>query len=126
MPMALRIVAALPGALFLIMGLNWAINPAGAADGLGMALLEGVARSTQIGDIGAFFIGLGSMIILGVITLQKQWFYAASILLGCAALLRTLAWAAHDAPFTADAIVVEVIATVLMLVAASRCPTPRH
>lgn len=122
MHIALRVCAALPGALFMIMGLNWAIDPQAAAAGLGMALLDGAARSAQIGDIGAFFIGLGCMILLGVVTLQKQWFYAAGLLLGGAATMRLLAWIAHGAPFTADAIAVEVVATILMLVAASRCP----
>jgi len=47
-----RITAALPGVLLAISGVGWLSDPATAAEGLGMPLLEGIGRSTQIGDFG--------------------------------------------------------------------------
>ena len=44
------------GALLLLIGARWLIDPAGAAAGLDLPLLEGAARSTQIGDLAAFFL----------------------------------------------------------------------
>ena len=44
-----NILTYLIGALFLLMGLQWLIDPTSAADGLGMVLLSGHGLSTQIG-----------------------------------------------------------------------------
>ena len=42
------------------------------------ALLEGVGLSTQIGDLGSFFITVGAMTLIGAITTTRHWFYAPS------------------------------------------------
>ena len=69
------------GAFFLINGLQWIIAPARIAEQLGMPLLEGVGLSTQIGDMGSFFITVGAMTLIGAITTTRHWFYAPSMLL---------------------------------------------
>ena len=51
-----RLVGGLFGAFFTLMGLRWAFDPSSAAESLGMVLLDGNALSTQIGDLGSFFI----------------------------------------------------------------------
>jgi hypothetical protein len=53
--MAWRVIAGIIGALFLVNAAGWLVNPLSASVGLGMPLLDGVARSTQIGDIGGLF-----------------------------------------------------------------------
>ena len=105
----LRIVAGLFGVLFLINGLQWIIAPASIAAQLGMPLLEGVGLSTQIGDMGSFFITVGAMTLIGALTQTRHWFYAPSMLLLVAALYRTLSAAFYGAPFVMSAIVVEVV-----------------
>ena len=55
MQKTVRIVVALPGVLMFFSALQWLFSPQQAAEALGMQLLEGVARSTQIGDLGSFF-----------------------------------------------------------------------
>ena len=60
-----RIVAALPGLVMLLLGVGWVTDPAGAAEGLGMPLLEGAGRSTQIGDFGSFFLAGFVMVVMG-------------------------------------------------------------
>ena len=85
MKRVLKIVAGLFGVFFALMGLRWVFDPSSAAESLGMVLLDGNALSTQIGDLGSFFITVGVMTLIGVITQTRHWFYAPSMLLLVAA-----------------------------------------
>ena len=119
----LRIVAGLVGVLFFLNGLQWIISPANVAASLGMPLLEGVGLSTQIGDLGSFFITVGAMTLIGAITSTRHWFYAPSMLLLVAALYRTLSTLLYGAPFVMSAIVVEVSVGLFLIFAGSRIET---
>jgi len=116
----LRVIAGLAGTLFFLNGLQWIINPASIAESLGMPLLQGVGLSTQIGDLGSFFITVGAMTLIGAITTSRHWFYAPSMLLLVAALYRTLSTVLYDAPFVISAIVVEVSLGLFLIFAGSR------
>lgn len=116
----LRIVIALPGLMFLAMGIRWLIDPAAAAETLGMPLLDGVGRSSQVGDMASFFITLGSMILIGSATQKSPWLYGGAMLLGFAAISRTLAALMHDAAMATDMIGFEVVIAALLLFAARR------
>ena len=116
----LRVVAGLLGALFFVMGLQWILSPAHIAESLGMPLLEGVGLSTQIGDLGSFFITVGAMTLIGAITTTRHWFYAPSMLLLVAALYRTLSTLLYGAPFVISAIAVEVVVGLFLIFASSR------
>jgi hypothetical protein len=116
----LRVVTVLPGILFVVIGVGWIIDPASAAAGVGMPLLEGVGRSTQIGDLGAFFLTMGLLILVGVTTLKRVWFYPPMMLLGLAATFRIIAWLVHGAALAASMIAVEVIVTTLLFVSTIR------
>ena len=116
----LRIVAGLIGILFFLNGLQWIINPANVAESLGMPLLEGVGLSTQIGDLGSFFITVGAMTVIGAITTTRHWFYAPSILLLVAALYRTLSTLLYGAPFAMSAIVVEIVVGLFLIFVSSK------
>lgn len=117
---SLRIVAFALGGVFLLNGAGWVFRPGSAAEGLGMALPDGMARSTMIGDVGAFFFGAATLILLGAATRRAHWLRAAALLFGYAAALRTLAWAAHGAAFAGGFIGIEVAVTGLLLFLASR------
>lgn len=99
MKILFRILAGLFGVFFVLIGLRWAFDPSSAANSLGMILLDGEALSTQIGDLGSFFITVGVMTLIGVITKTPHWFYAPSMLLLVAALYRSLATLMYGAPF---------------------------
>ena len=114
----LNVLVALVGVLFLLSGLRWLFDPTAAAATLGMPLLDGVGRSTQIGDMAAFFLTLGLLIMMGLVTAHRLWFYPACMLLGLAAFGRILAWAAHDA-----LIAVELLITAFLLFASRRLAT---
>ena len=87
-----------------------------------MPLLDGLGRSTQVGDFAAFFLATAALVALGVVQSKRHWFQAAALLLGCAAVMRTLAWAIHDAEFAARFVAIEVVMAALLLVAASKAP----
>lgn len=116
----LRILVALPAIFFILVGVRWAVDPGGAAATLGMELQDGLGRSTQIGDIGGFFLATGMMMLGGLVTAQRPWFYAPALLLALIAVFRILAWLAHDAALAIPAIVVELsVAAILMFAASS-------
>lgn len=114
----LRFAATLLGIGFTLQGIGWLIAPARAADGLGMTLLDGLGRSTQIGDFAAFFIAVGLCILIGMRARRPGLLRVAAGILACAAFGRAVAWAAHGAAFAALFIVVEIAASLLLLATA--------
>lgn len=117
MAKALRILTAILGVFFLVQGAGFHIDAATAAEGLGMPLFEdGIARSTQVGDISAFFIATGAMILLAAYTQKRSWFYPPIMLIGGAALFRSLA-VFQGAAFATQFIVPEIIMTVILVAA---------
>lgn len=117
---ALRIISGLFGLLFGISFLNWLLAPAAAAEMLGMPLLDGVGRNTQIGDFTAFFFTLTVLIGAGLWRRQAEPLFIACLLLGSAALFRLLAALLHDATLAPVSVGVEVVASVVLL-AYARC-----
>lgn len=120
MKLLLRVLVTLPAILFIVTGLRWAIDPGGAAAALGMTLLDGIGRSSQIGDVGAMFLSMGTMMLIALITAKRTWFYAPALLLSLIAVYRVLAWLVHDAALAMDMIVVELVVAVILLIAASK------
>jgi hypothetical protein len=116
----LRVLVALAGIFFVVMGLRWLVDPAGAGAELGMVLLDGVGRSTQIGDMAAFFLALGMMILVGVITSERRWFHVPALMLLGAAIFRVLAWLFHDAALAGQMIGLELVVACLLLFGSSR------
>lgn len=119
----LRALVTLGGVVFTIQGLLWLGAPARAAEGLGMPLLDGIGRSTQIGDLAAFFLVAGGTMLLGARPGRAALLYVPAALFACAALGRSLAWLAHDAGFAGVFIGVE-LALAALLVAAARAAGP--
>lgn len=116
----LRILVTLPGIFFVVIGLGWLVVPAQVAPELGMPLLEGVGRSTQIGDLAVLFLSLGMMLLLAVITSRRHWFYVPALMLLGAASFRVIAWLLHDAAFAGQLVALEFGVACLLLFAASR------
>ena len=55
--MVAKILSGLVGLIMLSTTVNWIFDPAGAAASLGMnTILDGIGRSTLIGDFTAFFL----------------------------------------------------------------------
>lgn len=121
----IHVIVALSGILFVIIGFRWLVAPARVAKSLGMPLLEGLGRSSQIGDFGAFFTAGGIMILTGAIRQKRPWLYAPAMMFCFAALFRTLSWLIQGAAFAGSLIAVELVLTALLLFAASRLPSER-
>ena len=120
MSQGIRIVSALPGVLLTLIGIQWLIQPATAAESLGLPLLEGVARNSQIGDLASFFLCSGAMFLLGAVRLERRWFQMAAMLMGVTAICRIWAALFHATPFPMELIGPEVVMAGLALFAASR------
>lgn len=118
--MPFRIVVGVFGAFFLLQGIQWLATPGAAAEALGMPLLEGAARSTQVGDLSGFFLCLGGFALYGAYAQNPSYVRAAGCLVGIVAITRTIAWAFHDATFATFFIGVEVVSGVTLLLLASR------
>lgn len=115
----LRIAVTAVGVLFVLQGLAWIIDPAQAAAGLGMPLLDGLGRSTQVGDFAAFFLVLGGTIVAGSRPGRAGMLRLPAVMFGTAALGRTLAWLLHDAAFATLFIGIELAVAALLVKAAS-------
>jgi len=117
----LVVLNAFNGILFVAIGLLWVISPykAGANFGI-LEISEGLGRSSLIGDVGSYFFCIGLMMILAAYTLRSIWFYAPAMLLGVTALFRVISWAAHDATFATQFIIIEILLITLLLVTSKR------
>ena len=60
------------------------------------------------------------MMILAAYTLRSIWFYAPAMLLAVTALFRVISWAAHDATFATQFIIIEILLITLLLVTSKR------
>ena len=114
-----RGITVLPGVLFGVMAIRWLADPADAADALGMELMTGVGLSSQMGDVGGFFLGGATMCLVGVITLNKTWLQGAALLALSAALYRIVGALVYGAEFATAPILVEIAMTGWLLYAAS-------
>ena len=117
----LVVLNAVNGILFIAIGLLWVISPyeAGANFGI-LEISEGLGRSSLIGDVGSYFFCIGLMMILAAYTLRNIWFYAPAMLLAVTALFRVISWAAHDATFATQFIIIEILLITLLLVTSKR------
>lgn len=116
----LPLVILLLGAFFALQGLRWLVDPAAAAAGLGMPLLDGLARSTQIGDLSTFFLVAGGTMMLGSRPGRARLLYVPAALIGGAAVTRTLAWALQGADFAWLFITIELVVGATLLAGAQR------
>ncbi len=111
----LTLLTALLALLLLSIAARWLIDPSGTAQSFGFVLGDGLGRSTQIGDLAAFFSVAGGAALFGLFKRLAPYLYTAAALVGLTAIFRTAAWAAHDAAFASQAIIIEVITFVVFL-----------
>jgi hypothetical protein len=119
----MRLLVVLLGAGFLLQGLVWIVAPGRAAESLGMPLLDGLGRSTQIGDFAAFFLTAGATMLVGSRPGRARLLLVPAGMFAAAAIVRMLAWLVHGAAFADAFIPVEVVAAVLLAIAARRDAT---
>ena len=115
-----RVISGLIGLTMLYFAYKWIVDPASAAEALKMTLVEGpgetnLGMNTQIGDFTSFFFTAGIMACIGAYRNEHVWLYGTISLLGSAAVFRTYAGLMHGADFLTDAIVLEVVMSLLLL-----------
>ncbi len=113
--MAVRILGAIAEFPMIANGFGWIQNPAQTAESLGMPLLDGMGRSTQIGDFTSFFLSAALLALYGVLRKSSGACFAAALLLGLAAVGRLLATALHNAPLAGLFIGVEIVLAVVWI-----------
>ena len=87
MEKTLQIVSGALSAILLVIALRWVFDPAGAAESLQLIFMEGAGRNSLIGDVGAFFFGMGGFAAFGVWKKRPEFLFAAAFLIGAAAAL---------------------------------------
>ena len=118
--MIYRVIAGLIGALMAATAWGWLLDPETAAGNLGMTYMDGIGRSTLVGDMSAFFVFLVAMCVMGAITKVGHYLHSAGLLLLLAAFFRTLAWVVHGAGFATTFIVLEVVCAALLFVSGTK------
>ena len=102
----LRTLTGLAGLGALIMGGMWWYQPETAAGLLGASLLDGTGRSAQIGDSGAFFIGVGVLLLWGAVRQHAVFVLIGGCLVGLVAPGRILSSTLHNGALTTPEVVV--------------------
>lgn len=121
----LRLIVKLLGVFFALQGVGFLVAPQRMVESLGMPLLAGVGRSTQLGDFAAFFLVAGIGMVIGSRPGNARALLFPAALIGGAAITRTLAWLLQGADFAATFITVEVITGVILYRAANSLDAQR-
>jgi hypothetical protein len=105
----LRTLTGLAGLGALIIGGMWWYQPETAAGLLGASLLDGTGRSAQIGDSGAFFMGVGVLLLWGAVRQRSVFILIGGCLVGLVAPGRILSATLHGGAVTTPEVVVECV-----------------
>tara|TARA_Y100000996_G_scaffold393435_1_gene356956 strand:- start:124 stop:957 length:834 start_codon:yes stop_codon:yes gene_type:complete len=88
---------------YLILGLvlNWVFTPINAASDFGFVFneLNSSAQNALLRDFSAFFVATFLFSILGVITLNSEWFFSAGIVYTCAGIFNLIAIFTHGTDY---------------------------
>jgi len=112
-----KFLSSIPAVVFLIIGVFWVLQPGIMAENFGMVLSSGLGLSSQIGDLGSYFVSSALMIFYGIYTNNTHWFYPPILIMLLTALFRTLSTLLHDAPFAADMIGSEILFSGILIYA---------
>ena len=113
--MIARILSGILGLFMLWTCLGWVLDPATAAAGLAMPLLEGMGGNSQIGDFTSFLFTAGLFACIAAYRAEHVWLYASISLIGSAALFRSLAVVVHASDPLTMAIIIEVVMTTVLV-----------
>jgi len=106
------------GVVLAIIALRWILSPEDSANSLGMVLLDGAGRNTQIRDFTALFASTSIFCFLSITTRQYQWIFSSGIVFLLIALISVLASQLHDAPLTYSSLIAEIIFAVMAFTSA--------
>lgn len=111
-----KILAAIPGIPMLMNAILFVVDPEKVTADLGMPLLEGLGRSTQLADLGALFTFGAILTFYGVFKSEGHYLRIGAFLLGLIAVLRVVAWAFNGAELATVLIISEVVLVIWLMV----------
>ena len=97
------------GLVLAIIAIRWVLSPEDSANALGMVLLDGAGRNTQIRDFTALFASTSFFCFLSIATKQFQWIFSSGIIFSIIAIISVVASQLHDAPITYSSLIAEII-----------------
>ena len=106
------------GLVLAIIALRWILSPEDSANALGMVLLDGAGKNTQIRDFTALFASTSIFCFLSITTRQYQWIFSTGIVFSLIALISVLASQLHDAPLTYSSLIAEIIFAIMAFTSA--------
>jgi hypothetical protein len=106
------------GVVLAIIALRWILSPEDSANALGMVLLDGAGKNTQIRDFTALFSSTSIFCFLSIATRQYQWIFSTGIVFSLIALISLLASQLHDAPLTYSSLIAEIIIAIMAFTSA--------
>ena len=112
-----KFLSSIPAVVFLIIGVFWVLQPGIMAENFEMVWSSDLGLSSQIGDLGSYFVSSALMIFYGIYTNNTHWFYPPILIMLLTALFRTLSTLLHDAPFAADMIGSEILFSGILIYA---------
>ena len=83
--------------------------PEESANSLGMVLLDGSGRNTQIRDFTSIFASTAIFCFLSIATKQFQWIFSSGIIFSIIAIISIVASQLHEAPITYSSLIAEII-----------------
>ena len=113
-----NILSIVLGVVLLIIAIRWIVSPEISANSLGMELLEGTGRNTQIRDFTAIFLSTSIFCFISALTKQYQWIFSSGLIFLIIASVSILASSMHDAPLTYSSMIAEILFAVLAFTAA--------
>ena len=111
----LRTLTGLAGLGALIIGAMWWYQPETAAGLIGASLLDGTGRTAQIGDSGAFTIGVGVLLLWGAVRQRAVFVLIGGCLVGLVAPGRILSATLHGGAVTTPEVLVEGVIFLIAL-----------
>ena len=104
-----NILSGILGIVLTIIAIRWILLPEESANSLGMILLDGSGRNTQIRDFTSIFASTAIFCSLSIATKQFQWIFSSGIIFSIIAIISVVASQLHDAPITYSSLIAEII-----------------
>ena len=106
------------GLVLAIIALRWILSPEDSANSLGMVLLDGAGKNTQIRDFTALFASTSIFCFLSIVTRQYQWIFSVGLIYLIVAITSIYASFFFDAPIATSSLVAEIIFATMAFISA--------
>jgi len=104
-----NILSGILGIVLTIIAIRWILLPEESANSLGMILLDGSGRNTQIRDFTSIFASTAIFCSLSIATKQFQWIFSSGIIFLIIAIMSIVASQLHEAPISYSSLIAEII-----------------